>query len=105
MRVCLTDQDLARSPLHPAAGGGPTLSSPGLEPVHFCEDSVTSRQSRQFRGEPRFVLPWTETWRCVATREGVEMPKAGWFRTLRLSFPRAPFELGGSSRRRRLEEA
>jgi hypothetical protein len=36
-----------------------------------------------------------ETWRCVATRERVEMQKLAWFRTVRLNFPRAQFEVGG----------
>ena len=36
-----------------------------------------------------------ETWRCVATRERVEMQKLDWFERRRLLFPRAQFEAGG----------
>jgi len=36
-----------------------------------------------------------ETWRCVATRERVEMQKLDWFDRRRLSFPRRQFEVGG----------
>ena len=36
-----------------------------------------------------------ETWRCVATRERVEMQKLDWFERARLVFPRAQFEVGG----------
>ena len=44
------------------------------------------------RKEPRARF---ETWRCVATREKVEMQKLDWFDGRRLSFPRAQFEVGG----------
>jgi len=44
------------------------------------------------RKEPRARF---ETWRCVATREKVEMQKLDWFDSRRLSFPRAQFEVGG----------
>ena len=37
-----------------------------------------------------------ETWRCVATRERVEMQKLDWFERRRLVFPRAQFEVNGS---------
>jgi hypothetical protein len=36
-----------------------------------------------------------ETWRCVATRERVELRKLDWFEEVRLHFPRAQFEVGG----------
>jgi hypothetical protein len=36
-----------------------------------------------------------ETWRCVATRERVEMQKLDWFERRRLVFPRTQFEVGG----------
>jgi hypothetical protein len=36
-----------------------------------------------------------ETWRCVATRERVEMQKLDWFERSRWVFPRAQFEVGG----------
>ena len=36
-----------------------------------------------------------ETWRCVASRERVEMQKLDWLDRRRLSFPRAQFEVGG----------
>jgi hypothetical protein len=45
------------------------------------------------RKEPRARF---ETWRCVATREKVEMQKLDWFDRRRLSFPRAQFEVGGA---------
>lgn len=45
------------------------------------------------RKEPRTRF---ETWRCVATREKVEMQKLDWFDRRRLSFPRAQFEVGGA---------
>ena len=37
-----------------------------------------------------------ETWRCVATRERVEMQKLDWFEQRQLVFPRAQFEVGGA---------
>jgi len=36
-----------------------------------------------------------ETWRCVASRERVEMQKLDWFERSRLVFPRSQFEVGG----------
>jgi len=45
------------------------------------------------RREPRAQF---ETWRCVATRERVEMQKLDWFERRRLVFPRAQFEVGGT---------
>ncbi len=36
-----------------------------------------------------------ETWRCVATRERVELQKLDWFERTRFVFPRAQFEVGG----------
>jgi hypothetical protein len=44
-----------------------------------------------FRKAPRSP----ETWRCVASRERVEMQKLDWFERRRLLFPRAQFEVGG----------
>jgi hypothetical protein len=37
-----------------------------------------------------------ENWRCVATRERVEMQKLDWFERRRLLFPRAQFEVAGA---------
>ncbi|HTS82685.1 MAG TPA: RES family NAD+ phosphorylase [Myxococcaceae bacterium] len=37
-----------------------------------------------------------ETWRCVASRERVEMQKLDWFERSRLVFPRSQFEVGGA---------
>ena len=45
------------------------------------------------RKEPRARF---ETWRCVASREKVEMQKLDWFDRRRLFFPRAQFEVGGA---------
>ena len=45
------------------------------------------------RKEPRVQF---EIWRCVATRERVEMQKLDWFERRRLVFPRAQFEVGGA---------
>ena len=36
-----------------------------------------------------------ETWRCVATRELLELQKLDWFERVRLVFPRGQFEVGG----------
>jgi hypothetical protein len=36
-----------------------------------------------------------ETWRCVTTRERVELRKLDWFEDQRLLFPRSQFEVGG----------
>jgi len=45
------------------------------------------------RKEPRAQF---ETWRCVTTRQRVEMQKLDWFERPRLVFPRAQFEVGGT---------
>jgi hypothetical protein len=47
------------------------------------------------RALARKVPRTPETWRCVATRDRVEMQKLDWFERRRLVFPRAQFEVGG----------
>jgi hypothetical protein len=52
------------------------------------------------RALARKVPRTPETWRCVATRDRVEIQKLDWFERRRLVFPRAQFEVEVSSPRR-----
>ena len=78
---------------------GAELRADGVELVRYPS-------ARDVAGAPNVALftpralarrtPRTpETWRCVATRERVEMQKLDWFQRRRLVFPRAQFEVAG----------
>jgi len=79
---------------------GAEMRADGVELVRYPS-------ARDAAGEPNVALftpralgrrtPRTpETWRCVATRERVEMQKLDWFERRRLVFPRAQFEVNGA---------
>jgi RES domain len=79
---------------------GAEMRTDGVELVRYSS-------ARDAAGAPNVALftpralarkaprPQFETWRCVATRERVEMQKLDWFERARLLFPRPQFEVGG----------
>jgi hypothetical protein len=70
--------ELVRYPSARDVGGAPNVAL-------FTPRALAKKQPRaQF-----------ETWRCVASRERVEMQKLDWLERRRLVFPRAQFEVSG----------
>lgn len=75
------------------ADGVELVRYPSARDVHAAPNVALFTPRALARREPRAQF---ETWRCVATRERVEMQKLDWFERPRLVFPRAQFEVGGA---------
>lgn len=73
------------------ADGVELVRYPSARDVHGAPNVAFFTPRALARKEPRAQF---ETWRCVATRQRVEMQKLDWFERPRLVFPRAQFEVG-----------
>ena len=78
---------------------GQQMRADGVELVRYPSARDAEHRPNLAHFSPR---PFTrrsprapETWRCVTTRERVELRKLDWFDDQRLVFPRAQFEVGG----------
>ena len=78
---------------------GAEMRADGVELVRYpsARDAASEPNVALFspRALSRRAPRSPETWRCVASRERVEMQKLDWFERRRLVFPRSQFEVGG----------
>ena len=78
---------------------GVEMRADGVELMRYPSARAAGAEPNVALFTPRALarkVPRTpETWRCVATRERVEMQKLDWIERRRLVFPRVQFEVGG----------